>query len=133
LSKKEVIESGILVEFVVEFDFFKFPEHIGTQAEMGPKGLDMRKRFGINLVGIERPSGNDGEHDIEWFPSSTSIVEPGNLGLVMREPCVDGTSRPALTDKDLEPLMHKELFLAPNAEVGSNRKPPRLHWPMWGR
>jgi len=109
-SKKEVIESGILVEFAVEFDCFKFPEHVGTQAEIGPNGLDMRKRFGINLVGIDRPSGNQGEHAIEWFPSGTSIVEPGNLGLVMREPCVDGSSRPTLTDKDLSPLMQKELF-----------------------
>jgi len=110
LSKEEVIESGILVEFAVEFDCFKFPEHIGTQTMIGPNGLDMRKRFGINLVGIERPSGNQGEHAIEWFPSGTSIVEPGHLGLVMREPCVDGSSRPTLTDKDLSPLMQKELF-----------------------
>jgi len=110
LSKKEVIDSGILVEFSADFDCFKFPEHIGTQAEIGPNGLDMRKRFGINLVGIERPSGNQGEHAIEWFPSGTSIVEPGHLGLVMREPCVDGSSRPTLTDKDLSPLMQKELF-----------------------
>lgn len=109
LPREAAIESGILVEIPVEFDCFKFPEHIGTQAEIGPKGLDMRKRFGINLVGIERP-GNEGEHDVEWFPSGTSIVEPGNLGLVMREPCVDGSSRSTLTDKDLMTLMHKELF-----------------------
>jgi len=110
LSQKEVIERGNLVEFAVQFDCFKFPEHIGTQAEIGNNGLDMRKRFGINLVGIERPSGDEGEHDIEWFPSGTSIVEPGNRGLVIREPCVEKTSRPTVTDKDLAPLMHKELF-----------------------
>jgi len=110
LSRKEVIESGILVEFAVEFDCFKFPEHIETQAEIGPNGLDMRKRFGINLVGIERPGGNEGEREVEWFPSGTSTVEPGNIGLVMREPCADGSSQPTLSDKDLVPLMQKKRF-----------------------
>merc|ERR1712008_373196 len=108
LSKKDVIESGMLVEFTVEFDCFKFPEHIGAEAEIGPNGLDLRKRFGINLVGIERPSGNGGERDVEWFPFGTSTVKPGDLGLVMREPCEDGSSRPTLTDGDLTPLMESE-------------------------
>jgi len=94
----------------VEFDCFKFPEHIGTQAEIGPNGLDMRKRFGINLVSIERCRGNGGKRKVEWFPSGTSTVEPGHLGLVMREPCKNGSSRSTLTDKDLVPLMQKKLF-----------------------
>merc|ERR1711963_576092 len=90
-----------------EFDCFKFPEHIGTHVEIGPIGLDMRKRFGINLEGIERPSGNQDKRDVEWFPSGTSTVEPGNLGLVIREPCADGSSRATLTDQDLVPLMQE--------------------------
>jgi len=118
LSKKEVVESGSLVEFAVEFDCFVFPPHIGPEAEVGPSGLDMRRRFSLNLVGIERElqnetgqsDGNSGNSEVEWFPSGTSKVKPGNLGLVMREPAADGSSRPTLTDKDLEPLMKKEIF-----------------------
>jgi len=109
-AKKEVLETGTLVEFAVEVDCFKFPEHLGPPAEIGPNGLDLRKHFGINLVGIERPSGKKGEFDVEWFPSATSIVESGNLGLVMREPCADGSSRPIVTDKDLAPLMQINNF-----------------------
>merc|ERR1712050_388246 len=82
LSKKDVVESGMLVEFSVEFDCFKFPEHDGARAEIGPYGLDLRKRFGINLVGIERSIGNDGEREVEWFPSGTATVQSGDLGLV---------------------------------------------------
>jgi len=113
LSKKEVVESGYLVEFAVEFDCFKFPEHIGQEAEIGPNGLDLRKKFAINLVGIESLQiDQDGKEvrSIEWFPKGNSKVSPGNLGLVMREPCADGSSRPTMTDKDLMGLMHKELF-----------------------
>jgi len=110
-SSKKDIESSNLVEFIVEVVCFKFPEHIGTQAEIGPNGLDLRKRFGVNLVGIERPSGNEGERDVEWFPLGTSTVDPGSPGLVVRKPCADGSSRPTLADEDLAPPpMQKELF-----------------------
>lgn len=110
LSKKEVIEAGSLVEFSVEFDCFKFPEYIGSNVPIGPDGLDLRRRFSINLVGIERRVGE--ETTVQWFPNGSSVVNPGELGLVMREPKADGSSGPTLTDKDLEPLMKKELFTA---------------------
>jgi len=107
MVKRDVVDKGILVEFVVEFDCFTFPKHIGKRAEIGPNGLDLRKRFGINLVGIERFTGD--EREVEWFPNGASVVEPGNLGLVMREPCVDGSSRPTLTEIDLAALMQKDM------------------------
>jgi len=64
----------------------------------------------MNLVGIERPSGDKGKREVEWFPSGTSVVKPGHLGLIIREPCADGSSRPTLTDEDLAPLLRKELL-----------------------
>jgi len=108
LSKKEVIDTGNLVEFAVEFDSFVFPDHV-QPSEIGPNGLDMRKRFKLNIVGIERPV-DDGNSEIEWFPSATAMVQPGNIGLVMREPSPDGSSRPTLTDQDIDSLMNKDLF-----------------------
>merc|ERR1712079_236050 len=65
--KSDVVDGGILVEFAVEFDCFMFPKRIGKRAVIGPKGLDLRKRFGINLVGIERFTGN--AREVEWFPN----------------------------------------------------------------
>jgi len=106
MVKRDVVDRGVLVEFAVEFDCFRFPKHIGKRAEIGPNGLDLRKRFGINLVGIERFTGD--EREVEWFPNGASVVEPGNLGLVMREPCVDGSSQPTLTEIDLAALMQKD-------------------------
>jgi Trk K+ transport system NAD-binding subunit len=109
LSKKDVFEAGKLVEFSVEFDCFTFPQHIGQQVEVGPNGLNLRSRFGINLVGIERHKENQ-DAELEWFPRGDATVRPGDFGLVSREPCADGSSRPTLTDEDLEPLMNSGLF-----------------------
>jgi K+/H+ antiporter YhaU regulatory subunit KhtT len=109
LSKRDVI-AGKLLEFTVEFDCFFFPEHIGQHVEVGLNGLNLRSRFGINLVGIER-DGQEGD-DLEWFPHGEATVQPGDIGLVMREPCADGSTRPTLTDEDLASLMSAELFLS---------------------
>jgi len=109
VTKKDVFEAGKLVEFSVEFDCFTFPQHIGQQVEVGLNGLNLRSRFGINLVGIER-HGKNQDAELEWFPKSDAVVHPGDFGLVMREPCADGSSRPTLTDEALEPLMSGELF-----------------------
>jgi len=109
LSKKEVLNEGKLVEISVEFDCFTFPQHIGEQVEVGPNGINLRNRFGINLVGIERHKENQ-DAELEWFPHSDATVHPGDFGLVVREPCADGSSRPTLTDEDLKPLMNSELF-----------------------
>jgi len=109
VSKKEVIEAGKLVEFTVEFDCFTFPAHIGQQVEVGQNGLDLRSRFGINLVGIER-HGQQQDEELEWFPHGNASVQSKDIGLVMREPCADGSTRPTLSDQDLAPLMKAELF-----------------------
>jgi len=109
LSKKEVVATGKLVEFAVEFDCFSFPQHIGQQVEIGPNGLNLRSRFGINLVGIVRHN-HKGQHEEEWFPGGTAIVHPGDLGLVMRAPSADGSSQPTHTDAELSPLMKEKLF-----------------------
>jgi len=112
LRKEEVTVSGKLVEFTVEFDCFSFPEHIGSEALIGPtpdgkrRALDLRRAFGVNLVGIQRP----GETEPEWWPQASAAVRPGDLGLIMREPCADGSTRPTLTDADLAPLLDPEAF-----------------------
>jgi len=110
LSKKDVIQAGKLVEFAVEFDCFTFPKHIGERVEVGLSGLNLRSRFGINLAGIER-NGQQQDEALEWFPSGSATVRPGDFGLVLREPRADGSSQPTLTDEDLAPLMNADLFL----------------------
>mmetsp|Transcript_62095 Transcript_62095/g.187329 ORF Transcript_62095/g.187329 Transcript_62095/m.187329 type:complete len:541 (+) Transcript_62095:36-1658(+) len=112
LSPQEVTVSGKLVEFTVEFDCFSFPEHIGSEALIGPtpdgkrRALDLRRAFGVNLVGIQRI----GETEPEWWPGKSAIVHPGDLGLVVRQPCVDGSTLSTLTDEDLAPLFNPEDF-----------------------
>lgn len=133
LCRREVVETGKLVEFTVEFDCFAFPGHIGAEAMIGaakppgtpttagstppsavsavhvplpPRNLELRKNFGLNLVGIQRI----GDDDPEWFPRASAVVKPDDLGLVVRLPCLDGSTEPTVTDSDLERLMNKESF-----------------------
>jgi len=110
LSKKDVAE-GKMVEFTVEFDCFFFPEHIGRQVEVGPNGLNLRSRFGINLVGIERHGQQQEGEEMEWFPKGNTMVRPGDIGLVVREPCADGTTRPTLMDEDVAGLMNPSVSI----------------------
>mmetsp|Transcript_55922 Transcript_55922/g.173232 ORF Transcript_55922/g.173232 Transcript_55922/m.173232 type:complete len:515 (+) Transcript_55922:42-1586(+) len=112
MRKEDVTESGRLVEFTIDFDCFPFPAHIGSAAVLGPtsdgqrRALNFRRAFGVNLVGIQRL----GETEPEWWPRASAVVGPEDLGLVVREPCSDGTTRPTLTDADLAPFLDPELF-----------------------
>lgn len=121
LNKQEVVETGKLVEFTVEFDCFSFPSHIGTEAVIGcsgnktktsastpPRALHLRRAFRVNLVGIQRL----GETEPEWFPRANVVVRPDDLGLVVRLPCTDGSTQPTLTDEDLQGLMEEQKFHA---------------------
>jgi len=129
LSKQEVFETGKLVEFTVEFDCFSFPAHIGAEAVLGARKpdsagesrmlgpestgttsreLNLRRVFKLNLVGVQRI----GEEDPEWFPRASAIIRPDDFGLVLRQPCLDGSTQPTVTDEDLECLMQEPLFLA---------------------
>lgn len=68
--------------------------------------LNTRSNFGINLAGILRL----GERCPVWFPSPTTIVCGGDVGLVVRRPCPDGSTQPTLKDKALEALMDPDAF-----------------------
>merc|ERR1719188_40959 len=99
--------------FTLEYDCFAFPAHIGACASIGPhvyktsvRPLDLRKSFGINLAGVMR----QGNSEPDWFPGPDFEVAPGDLGLIVRCPCRDGSTEPTVTDEDLQPLMTAEQF-----------------------
>lgn len=102
-----------LMAFSLEFDCFQFPAHIGKGAVIGSTqdgdatSLNLRGNFNLNLAGILRPS----TEEPEWFPGPTAMVETGDLGLVVRSPCKDGTTEHTVTDDQLEPLMDQAQFV----------------------
>jgi hypothetical protein len=132
-SSGRVVEGpSELLAFTLEFDSFTFPEHIGKNARLGPKGagndaaswldgheakpndavmmpgvaLDMRNRFKINVAGVLR----QGSDEPEWFPGPTVEVSAGDLGIVVRKPNRDGSTESTVTDEELRLLMDKDLF-----------------------
>merc|ERR1712066_616817 len=98
------------------FDCFTFPSHIGNKARLGPPAsdqqnssalaLDMRRRFKLNVAGVLRR----GSEEPEWFPGPSTEVSGGDLGLVVRKPCRDGSTQSTVLDEDLKPLLDKHLF-----------------------
>jgi len=126
-----------MMAFQLEFDCFRFPEHIGPKGVIGSSGddgatnLNLRKTFELNLAGIVKtpaaPSrtskSNKGDkvqpttkQEPVWFPGPGATVEPGDLGLVVRCPLRDGTTEPTVTDEQLRPLMDPALFAGRMAE-----------------
>merc|ERR1712050_158033 len=98
-----------LLAFTLEFDCFTFPDHIGQKARLGPRAhadepnvvaLDMRRRFRINVAGVLR----QGAEEPEWFPGPAVEVSAGDLGLVVRRPCRDGSTQSTVLDADLNDL-----------------------------
>lgn len=111
-------KSGLMA-FNLEFDCFTFPKHVGTAAVVGPKAvagksaLNLRGNFGLNLAGILRPG-----FEPEWFPGPEAVVAAGDMGLVVRCPCKDGTTEPTVTDDQLQGLMDKNFYDA-TLSIGS--------------
>jgi len=100
LNARNISRQGTLLHFTLEFDCFTFPEQIGKDVSIGPAGLDMRKKFNINLAGVVKP---DSEEPI-WFPHAHVKVSAGDIGLVVRRPLQDGSSEPTATDAEIENL-----------------------------
>jgi serine/threonine protein kinase len=100
-----------LMAFTLEFDCFTFPEHIGKKACIGSStdasvmSLNLRGNFGLNLAGIVKKN-----KEVDWFPGPLATVDPGDLGLVVRCPCQDGTTEPTVLDEQLQPMMDKATF-----------------------
>merc|ERR1740138_490077 len=100
-----------LMAFILEFDCFHFPAHIGKTAVIGYKeggaatNLRLRQNFELNLAGIVKKQGTP-----LWFPGPEAIIEPGDLGLFVRCPLQDGTTEPTVTDEQLQPLMDPSEF-----------------------
>jgi serine/threonine protein kinase len=101
-----------LMAFSLEFDCFEFPKHISSKSAIGPTApeggtaLNLRKHFGLNIAGIKR---RDSAEPV-WFPGPDEVVEHGDLGLIVRCPCRDGTTDPTVVDADLEPLLNEAKF-----------------------
>ncbi|CAK0804481.1 unnamed protein product [Prorocentrum cordatum] len=121
-SKFEVAETGAIYAFAMEFDSFRFPQHIGHEATIGKEplrgprrefndvghiALNLKGAFNINLVGIQRV----GEDSVEWFPDPIVQVRPGDLGIVARCPMTDGSSKPSVDEEALASLMIEERFI----------------------
>jgi K+/H+ antiporter YhaU regulatory subunit KhtT len=107
-STSTVSEQGEFVKVMCEFDCFRFPEHIGKEVELIK--LNLRGTFGINLAGIVSVPEGTTDKTANWFPSAECKVQPGDLGLVLRRPDPDGSSKPIMTDDDLKPLMDATIF-----------------------
>ncbi|CAK0801210.1 unnamed protein product [Prorocentrum cordatum] len=132
-NKRGVAETGAMYSFAMEFDSFRFPQHIGHEATIGKEALpgprrefndvghialDLKDTFHINLVGIQRV----GEDSAEWFPDPISLVRPGDLGIVARCPMRDGGSKPSVEEETLARLMVEERF---NDAILARRDPAR--------
>jgi len=119
--KRQVVQRGAMHSFVMDFDCFVFPPHIGDEATVGPKpmvgpsgqfaevkhiALDLRKNFKIGLAGIQRV----GKTDVEWFPMESDMVRPGDLGLIARCPNEDGSSEPSISADTLSKLLVADKF-----------------------
>mmetsp|Transcript_76588 Transcript_76588/g.203165 ORF Transcript_76588/g.203165 Transcript_76588/m.203165 type:complete len:540 (-) Transcript_76588:287-1906(-) len=123
-----------MMAFQLEFDCFRFPDHIGSKAvigfsdDSGATNLNLRKIFDLNLAGIVKKPAENSKGDKDqpqakqeplWFPGPGGTVQPGDLGLVVRRPLRDGTTEPTVTDEQLQPLMDPALFAARMAEGGT--------------
>jgi len=121
-TKREVAENGAMYCIGMEFDSFRFPQHIGHVATIGKEALlgarrefndvghtalKLKDSFNINLVGIQRV----GEDSVEWFPDQMARVSPGDLGILARCPVADGSSKPSVDEEALARLMIEERFI----------------------
>jgi K+/H+ antiporter YhaU regulatory subunit KhtT len=101
-----------LLAFTLDFDCFAFPSTIGKSAVLGAKSdqasaptgdavfLDLRQRFNINLAGVLK----NGENVPVWFPGPDMTVSPGDLGIVVRRPCRDGSTASTISDENIARL-----------------------------
>lgn len=120
-GKRQVVQRGAMHSFVMEFDCFVFPSHIGDEATVGPKpmvgpsgqfaevkhiALDLRKNFNISLAGIQRV----GKTEVEWFPVESDVVRPGDIGLIARCPWEDGSTKSSISPDTLSKLLVEDEF-----------------------
>jgi serine/threonine protein kinase len=119
--KRQVVQRGAMHSFVMDFDCFVFPPHIGDEATVGPKpmvgpsgqfaevkhiALDLRKNFNISLAGIQRV----GKTEVEWFPVESDVVRPGDIGLIARCPWQDGSTQSSISPDTLSKLLVEDEF-----------------------
>lgn len=98
-----------LLNLTLEFDCFTFPDHVGEEAAIGIGKLNIRKNFRINLAGVVR-THSAGSAEPEWFPDASVTVSAGDLGLVIRRPCHDGSTQPTVKDSDILDFMDPARF-----------------------
>jgi len=102
------VEDGFsnLLAFTLDFDCFTFPKSIGQNISLGPEGLNLRSKHKINVAGIYRQKETMSQApQVEWFPGAEATVSGGDLGIVVRRPCRDGSTKSTITDSDLRSLM----------------------------
>jgi len=99
VNRRNALAAGSLVTCTLEFDCIVFPEHVGNEATIGVA----KKSFNLNILGIHRYD----QDDIEWYPAPDAIVRAGDIGLLIRQPCRDGTgtTESTVTDEVLDLFM----------------------------
>lgn len=94
-----------LLAFSLELDAFQFPAHVPPKSKLGPD-LGLRTLFGVTLAGVKK-AGHAKPH---WLLGSDFRVSPGDLGLIARQPCCDGSTANSVPNAVLQNLMDSECF-----------------------
>jgi len=107
-----------LIQFLPEFEYFKFPRHcvnavlgMPCHAKEGQNALNLRKVFQVNIAAIVRADGT-----ISWWPGASEagggLVGRGDGALVLRVPQWDykGPILPSVKPDDINDLADVDGF-----------------------
>jgi len=95
------LAAGTLTGLTLEFDCIEFPNHNAPVSV-----VDMRSTFGLDVLGIHR----DNAIDVEWFPQQDAQSRAGDLGLLIRAPRNDGSTKSTVTREVLQEFMEPDKF-----------------------
>lgn len=123
-----------IIPYSLDLDCFEFPrDEVGPESaalgkrdhakEVGvERALDFKGRHKLHLAGVAKSSA-DGGFEVEWVPQPTTVVRPGDLGLVPRIPMKPlGRSR-----RDPELARDTRVVVPPMIRLNRTRteEPPR--------